>query len=425
MKERLRLKKLPVLVAAFLLLFGSTSAFAESWKFGVISDTQWTVGDDGYNPNTVAAWIIKQIDQEFIKQGVDLVIAVGDTVNEGETENIYTRALYAQDLYNAGIGFYPLRGNHEVTEATIYPHSAAAMQYAFPQIGTGVNNHTPNDITTSLIPTNILANNPPADKKGHPFVVGTSFSEPRQVAHNENSLSYAFRYKNATFMLLDQFDANSSYTNSTIPEQMDWISKILSKRPDHTPAFVFAHKNILGQNHKDNMFGGNIAPANAAAGKDPGDGDGMIISLLTPAEKDALDAKIDTENAFIACMEANYVPLVFSGHDHNHYFSAVTSPDGHKVDQLITQSDSSKFYTPQAPYSANDIEMEQDLYRIGYYIVTVDGSNFTIDYYADTSQGDPDTPNDLTGAGKNHGYFGLGGGTFNFKLISTITYHMP
>ena len=82
----------------------------KTWSFGIISDTQWTKTDDGYNPNTVAAWIIKKIDQEFIEAGVDLVIAVGDTVNNGTPENIETRALYAQDLYDAGIGFYPPQG---------------------------------------------------------------------------------------------------------------------------------------------------------------------------------------------------------------------------------------------------------------------------------------------------------------------------
>ena len=39
----------------------------------MISDTQWTVADDGYNPNTVAANIIKQIDQQFINAGVKLL----------------------------------------------------------------------------------------------------------------------------------------------------------------------------------------------------------------------------------------------------------------------------------------------------------------------------------------------------------------
>jgi len=48
------------------------------WRFGVISDTQWTVKDDGRNPGTSAVDITTQVNAQFIEQGVDLVVAVGD-----------------------------------------------------------------------------------------------------------------------------------------------------------------------------------------------------------------------------------------------------------------------------------------------------------------------------------------------------------
>ena len=137
------------------ILIGFTSASAEPWKFGVISDTQWTPrprpGEQ--NPNTIAASIIKQVDQQFINAGVKLVIAVGDMVDTGSQVNDYTRALYAQDLYNAGIGFYPLRGNHEAANGSLY-----GLRRGFParlpadHDPAGLNNATPVDITTSLIP---------------------------------------------------------------------------------------------------------------------------------------------------------------------------------------------------------------------------------------------------------------------------------
>ena len=102
-------------------------------------------------------------------------------------------------------------------------------------------------------------------------------------------------------------------------------------------------------------------------------------------------------NTFLDSMQANNVKYVISGHDHHHYNSVVTSPDGlSKVHQLITQSDSSKFYTPGTPVSANDVPVEQDLARIGYYIFTVDGPRVTIDYYADDHgnwQSDAKLPN--------------------------------
>ena len=87
---------------------------------------------------------------------------------------------------------------------------------------------------------------------------------------------------------------------------MYWIDKTLAQRPAKSHAFVFAHKNILGRNHKDSMFGGTIT------GADPGDGNGVDISSLSDDDKYALEAKIFAENEFIACMQDNGVPLVIS-----------------------------------------------------------------------------------------------------------------
>jgi hypothetical protein len=396
-----------------------------TWSFGLISDTQWTIADDGYNPNTTAANIIKQVDKQFINAGVKLVVAVGDTVDKGSKVNIDTRALYAQDLYNAGIGFYPLRGNHEAAEDPSYLDSGPEFQYAFPQIGTGVNNNSPADITAAIIPAADLSNNPPATRTGSPFAAGSNFSAPVTINAANKSISYAFQYNNATFMLLDQFDGFGNYYNSTIPQQLPWISDTLSSRPANTHAFVFVHKNILGGNHKDNMFGPQLpkydvngnptfdSRGNPMFESDPGDCSGFVpygSDAQKAAQQAFTAAKQGAENSFLASMQANKVDFVISGHDHHHYESLVTSPDGQsKVHQLIAQSDSSKFYTPVAPFSANDLSIQQDLGRVGYYIFTINGPRVTIDYFGDS-----------TGSS----YYGPNGGAFNFNRISTISYSL-
>jgi hypothetical protein len=413
-KMRLKMKALiGILLVAMILTSSINLPFAyatpeaqqsQVWSFGVISDTQWTVADDGFNPNTSAINIATQVDKQFINAGVKFVIAVGDTVDVGSATSIGTRALYAQALYNAGIGFYPLRGNHEAAETPPDLTSGQELRYAFPQIGTGVNNNTPADITTALITATDLVNIPPAAKTGITFTVGANFTEPTAVNTANNSVSYAFQYGNATFMLLDQFDVTGNYYNSTVPQQQDWISATLSSRPANTHAFVFAHKNLLGGNHKDNLFGGPVVTS------DPGDGWGVITTTLTPSELITLTAKQTAMNNFIASMQANQVDYFFTGHDHHHYVSIVTSPDGlSKVRQIIGQSDSSKFYTPVTPFSKNDAPIEQDLYKVGYYIFTVDGPRVTVDYYADTIGGN---------------YFGLQGGKFNFVKVSSIHYSL-
>ena len=402
-----------------------SSYSSRPWSFGVISDTQWTVPDDGYNPNTIAASIIKQVDKQFINAGVKLVVAVGDTVDRGSKVNIDTRSLYAQDLYNAGIGFYPLRGNHEAAEDPAYLDSGLEFQYAFPQIGTGTNNNTPVDITNAIIPAADLANNPPAVKTGGTFTIGSNFSFPTVINTANNGLSYSFRYNNATFMLLDQFDGSGSYYNSTIPLQQPWISATLSSRPANTHAFVFVHKNILGGNHKDNMFGSQLpkydtsgnpmvdATGNPLFENDPGDCAGFVpygSDAQKSSQQTFIAAKQGAENDFLTSMQANKVYLVITGHDHHHSESIITSPDGRsKVHQLIAQSDSSKFYTPVAPVSANVVTIQQDLGRIGYYIFTVDGPAVTIDYYGDSTGGSS---------------YGVNGGVFNFVKMSSINYSL-
>ena len=357
------------------------------WKFGVISDSQWTVADDGKNPNTIAANIIKQVDSQLISAGVKLVVAVGDMADDASDvtahNNNYVRALYAQDLYNAGIGFYPTRGNHEAANGT-YTGGSADFRHAYPQIVpgllAGMNNDIPGDITTALIsPSGDLANNPPAAATGSPFPVGVNFSAPTGANLMNDSVSYSFDYNNVTFMLLDQFQS-PDYYSSHISEQLPWISSTLASRPTNTHAFVITHKNMLGGNHKDNMFGGQINSSDA------GDCTGVNYASLPSASQAALTAKTNLINSFIGTMQSNNVKYVVSGHDHHHYNSIVTSPDqASQVHQLICASDSSKFYTPGSPVSTNDLPVEQQLNRIGYYIFTVDGSRVTIDYYADVT----------------------------------------
>jgi hypothetical protein len=139
---------------------------------------------------------------------------------------------------------------------------------------------------------------------------------------------------------------------------------------------------------------------------DPGDGYGVDFGSLSPEDQAAMVAKTNAENVFLASMQTNNVKYVISGHDHHHNNSIVTSPDQRsKVHQFITGSDSSKFYGPVPPFSGNELLVEQELLRISYNIVTVDGPRVTIDYYADTT--------DLNYAGP-----------FNFVKRSTAGYSL-
>jgi hypothetical protein len=359
MRKPSLLQTLLKLALVFAMAVGATSAFAESWKFGVMSDTQWIGNDDGKNPNSVAVGIINQINQQFIKSGVKFVVQVGDLTSNGSNEALDIRATFAQALYNAGIGFFPLRGNHEPSQA-----AAIEFQRIFPQTRNGLNNSTPSD----ALVTTADYGAPPANT-GAPFTIGTSFSSPSTAttATGLIGLSYSFVYSNARFVMLDQFtrtdgtgSGSANMHNNNIAEQQDWINRVLADEPASGHAFVFGHKNLIGENHSDNLLGPDPAQ-NAPA-----------------------------RNAFIGSLCSHGVRYYISGHDHLHQRSLVTSPDGtSSVMQIIGASDSSKFYIPAVPSRdsssnnpARETPIAQELNRIGYYIFTIDGPRVTVDYYS-------------------------------------------
>ena len=81
--------------AAFAAGLNPAPARATAWTFGVISDTQWVVADDGLNPESTAVDIVANVDKEMIRRGVKLVVAVGDTVDTSTPATLATRSLFA------------------------------------------------------------------------------------------------------------------------------------------------------------------------------------------------------------------------------------------------------------------------------------------------------------------------------------------
>jgi Calcineurin-like phosphoesterase. len=345
---------------AIIFLLGN--AKGEQWKFGLIADTQWpsATGSDSLsgfkNPNSVAVDIINQVNKEFISKGVKLVVAVGDITDNGSNLALDTRATYVQALYNAGIGFYPLRGNHESSKT-----AAIEFKRIFPQTQNGLNNSTPSD---AFVFTD-SAQTKPAAKSGSTFTIGSGFSSPSTPL---SGLSYTFTYNNATFVLLDQFTPPDSSAN-TIDAQQSWISNALASRPSGTHAFVFGHKGLITENHADILFS-----TDEATGLPTDDSAGV--------------------NAFIESLVSMKVHYYMGGHDHIHNRAMVSTTDGitAKVQDIILASDSYKFYKPANP--SNDSKYDsvafghdretpiaQDYAQIGYYIVTVDSARVWVDYY--------------------------------------------
>ncbi len=388
-----------------------------AWKFGIMADTQWLTTDDGYNPNTSAISIIQALNQQFINQGVKFVVQVGDHMDatSGSTEAGYgfsttptqgedTRALFAQPLYNAGIGFFPLRGNHD-------DKTPAEFARIYPQTQNGKVNALPSSdaVYTALsdVPATTLKVTAPTNS-GASVTIGSNFSSPTatvlsQAGYTSNltGLTYSFDFQNARFILIDQFtpadgknpDGTAYSIDTTVALQQPWITAALAGTPSGGHAFVFGHKGLITQQHQDTLFGecpadANFnAPANAATG--------TAAKTITGAPG---------TNAFIRSMASNKARLYFCGHDHIHNRSIVKTTDtgaAAQITHILCQSDSSKFYTPNEcnaagngsvpPCTSNDAfycggkrqtQLSQELYTVGYYIVTVDGPTVSVDYYS-------------------------------------------
>jgi hypothetical protein len=143
-------------------------------------------------------------------------------------------------------------------------------------------------------------------------------------------------------------------------DQQDWIDSRLTdnERPAH--AFVLSHRNLMGQNHVDTVWG-----------NDPG---------VSP----------DDQNAFYRSLNDNNVGYFLSAHDHMHTRSIVTSPDGaSSIEQLIASSSDPKFYSPaegtMEEQRSRETPISQELDNIGFYIFTVDGDRVSVDYYSDAN----------------------------------------
>ncbi len=94
------------------LLVASTVApvLAQSWKFVVVGDTR----SDGAN-NGVNTAIVGELAHAIVNEGAKFVLVPGDLANSGGVVGAFaTWKTAMQPAYSAGIGVYPIRGNHDI-----------------------------------------------------------------------------------------------------------------------------------------------------------------------------------------------------------------------------------------------------------------------------------------------------------------------
>lgn len=402
------------------------------WRFAVTADTQWTIthdltwsDDDPYyahvnpdyreeNPEYVSVSTIRKLNEALIAHDVGFVIQLGDLTDRAGDAAIDTHAAAREPLYQAGVGFFPVRGNHE-TYGDLFDRdpngdlSIPAWRDAFPQTrGLGPNlfgarsfdapdvealqglsysfDYGSEGSDARFVFVDIEATSYETEEPDtHPvfgvgsqylrFVVyqfelpvftaegveipsGTWFRLDRNGAPTTNFLG------SDETMPIDENVAPRQATRSTGDtgfspgEQQEWISERLEDagRPQH--AFVLSHRNLLGQNHVDTVWGSDAGQSPAA------------------------------QNVFYRSLQQNNVGYFLSAHDHMHTRSIVTSPDrASAIEQLIASSTDPKFYSPASgsmrEQRSRETPISQELSNIGYYIFTVDGARVSVDYYSD------------------------------------------
>lgn len=163
---------------------------SNTWKFVVVGDSRGS--NNGVNTD---AW--GHLVQAIVKEGAEFVLFPGDLTTNGTQTQLAQWLKTTKPLYDAKIGVYPLRGNHE--------GSVSAWNSAF----TG------------------------------------SYRLPQNGPTNEKNLTYSAVHKNVFFVALDNYSSSYEVNQS-------WLSTQLAAN-SQPHVFVFGHEPAFAADHSDTL----------------------------------------------------------------------------------------------------------------------------------------------------------------------------
>ena len=315
-------------LAVLLFIILPATAFAQStealtdkpWKFIVTCDSR---GLD----NGISRTIFSEIVNEIISHDVDFLLFPGDLVSgyasigpAGFEDQLREWVRIMEPVYNAGIGVYVSRGNHEIMD--VWGYSIR------PDIDPDDNNATRwlNVFGNDLYPEQKLPDNGPASEK---------------------YMTYAVTHKNAFIVSLDQYAGINHDDVHKINQK--WLDALLAANTKphifiagHEPAFRALHYDCL-----DNI----------------------------PAERDAFWASIRNAGG------RTYFTGHDHFYDHARIDDGDGNPDN-DVHQYIIATAGAPLYAWSGPYTGdNSYYTVEQLYHAenyGYVLVKVDGLNVTL-----------------------------------------------
>lgn len=99
------------------MVLAGVSASAQSWSYGVLTDTQGA----GAYPDVSTRLMAPVVDRFVNTHEVDMILSVGDLSDRGSRPENTLWLDTAQPIYDAGIPIYLQRGNHDIKTETTTP----------------------------------------------------------------------------------------------------------------------------------------------------------------------------------------------------------------------------------------------------------------------------------------------------------------
>ncbi|MGB2863006.1 MAG: hypothetical protein WBC05_06750 [Sedimentisphaerales bacterium] len=290
------------------------------WKFIVTCDSRGSI-------NGIQPIVLGELVTEILSQGADFVLFPGDLVSgyasigpAGFEAQLRAWVQMMDPVYNAGIGVYVSRGNHEIMDVWGY--------YIRPDIDPEDNHATRwlNVFGNDLYPEQMLPDNGPALEK---------------------YMTYAVTHKNAFIISLDQYAGINHDTVHMVNQQ--WLdAQLAANTKPHI--FIAGHETAFRAMHTDCLDN-------------------------RPDERDAFWASIRNTGGrtYFAGHDHFYDHALIDDGDGN---------PNNNIHQYIIGTGGARPYAWSPPYSGNNsyytVEQLYHAENYGYVLVEVDGLNVTL-----------------------------------------------
>lgn len=301
------------------VLATTVASGAERWRFIVTCDSRDALS--GVNESVLA-----ELADEIVRHRVDFVLYPGDLVHgirvspQQFERQLWTWVQVMRPVYEAGIGVFVCRGNHEVGDVWNLDLEAGPNP---------VDNH-------ALRWLNVFGS------EAHPELM-----LPTDSPAGEEHMTYAVVHKNALIVALDQYAGMRHQVVHRVNQ--DWFDDRLDQNAQ-PHVFVFGHEPTFRTYHSDCLD-------------------------AFPAQRDALWEGIKRAGGrTYFCGHDHY-------YDHTVVDDRDGIP-GNDIHQLIVATAGAPFYTWEPPYAGdNSYFIPRQLFhmaRYGYILVAVDGLHVTL-----------------------------------------------